>query len=279
MIKFDHLTYSYRRGIEALSDVSAEIPAGIHLLMGENGAGKTTLLHIIAGLLTARPAQSCIIDGEPTAMRLPSVLCRTFLVTDDMTIPYTTINEMVLRHACFYPAFNPDMLRSNLALFGMTGDEPISRFSLGNRKKAYLAYALALGVEVLLLDEPANGLDINAKNTLLQMISQCVSSEQTVLISTHTVWDFQNLFDGVIVLRAGHLLTARHIWEITERLAFVSDTMPPADALFIAQQFGQFHAIVPNDGTLQTDIDYLLFYQVLHSPQQEAIINILNQEK
>lgn len=276
MITLDHLTYNYRGGHTALSDISAEIPTGIHLLMGENGAGKTTLLHIIAGLRIAKPDTACSIDAVPASMRMPSILRRTFLVTDDMTFPYTTINEMVRRHACFYPGFDEQMLRDNLAQFEMTGHEPISRFSLGNRKKAFLAYALSLRTDILLLDEPANGLDINAKTILLKMLSRCVSEEQTVIISTHTVWDLQNLFEGVIVLRGSHLLISMPVWNVTRRLAFISDTTPRPDALYMTQSFGKFHSIVPNDGTLSTDIDYTMLYNALHSPEKDKIINALN---
>jgi len=277
MITLDHLNYKYRGGAYmALHDVTAEIPAGIHLLMGENGAGKTTLLHIIAGLRTAAPASACLIDGYPTADRNPEVLQRTFIVTDEMKFPYSNINEMVQRHARFYPTFDAKMLQENLKLFEMTGYEPINEFSLGNRKKTYLAYALALRTEVLLLDEPANGLDINAKSILLKMLSHCVSEQQTVIISTHTVWDFQNLFEGVMVIKGGQLITASKVWDITEKLAFISDNTPVAGALYMSQSFGKFHAIIPNDGTMTTDIDYLLFYEALHSPEQSKIINVLN---
>ena len=143
MITLQNLNYRYKSGLQALHNVNAEITPGIHLLLGENGAGKTTLLHTIAGLRTATPASSCLIDGTPSALRLPSVQQKGFVITDEMAFPFPTIRDMVRLHACFYPNFNKDMLAANLQSFGISDSDPIDSFSLGNRKKAYLAYALA----------------------------------------------------------------------------------------------------------------------------------------
>ncbi len=277
MITLDNLSYSYPNGTIALQNVRAEIPAGIHLLLGENGAGKTTLLHTIAGLRMATPMQSCHIDGVPTAKREPSVLSRTFILTDDIVFPYRTIEMMVKSHAMFYPSFDAEMLKANLECFGMTGREPIDSFSLGNRKKAQLAYALSLNVDILLLDEPANGLDITSRHILLQMMARCVSEEQTVIISTHTVWDFQNLFSNLMVLNKGQLITSQPLWDIASRISFVSDTVPVVGAIYMEQSFGRFNAIIPNDGTKQTDIDFVMLYNALQSPMSQELLTIINE--
>lgn len=277
MIQFDNLSYRYKRGPLALDNLNAAIGPGIHLLLGENGAGKTTLLHIIGGLRMAIPAHSCTIDGEATALRNPSVLEKTFVLTDEMMFPYGNINQMVRHHAHFYPRFNAEMLRANLDSFGMTGLEPIDHFSLGNRKKAQLAYVLALRPEVLLLDEPANGLDISARHTLLQMLARCVGEDQTVIISTHTVWDFQNLFDGVMMLRQGQLVMCDSLWNISSKIAFVGGSEPIDGAIYMQQSIGHYEAIVPNpDGSLQTNIDFVLLYNALQSDKASQILSIIN---
>ena len=69
MINLQNLSYRYGKGVNALDDVPAQIPPGLHLLLGENGSGKTTLLHVIVGLRLAQPADSCMIDGVPTSSR------------------------------------------------------------------------------------------------------------------------------------------------------------------------------------------------------------------
>lgn len=276
MITLDNLSYRYNRSVVALDNVSASIKPGLHLLLGENGSGKTTLLHIIAGLRRPVPVDSCQIDGVGPALRSLPLASEVFIFTDSMTFPYKTIADMVKYHAPFYPSFSPELLRRNLDEFGMTGNEPIDRFSLGNRKKAQLAYILSLRPKVLLLDEPANGLDISARDRFVHMLAENISDEQTVIVSTHVVFDFQNIVDGVIVLSHGRIILSKPVWEITDRIAFVSDTLPPDNAFYMQQHLGHFNAIVPNDGTMQTDIDYVVFYNALQSTGRDSLLTLLN---
>ena len=119
MISFNDLSYRYGTNNLALESITADIPEGIYLLLGENGAGKTTLLHLVAGLLKAIPERACTLDGAPTALREPSVLSRTFFYSDEIPFPYRTIRQMVKHHAVFYPSFDAEMLEQNLADFGM----------------------------------------------------------------------------------------------------------------------------------------------------------------
>lgn len=279
MIVLDNLTYSYRHSRRnAITGVTAEIGPGIHLLLGENGAGKTTLLHIIAGLRTPQKPDECTIDGVETALRLPQTMRRVFLVSDEMQIPFKTIDEMVRYHSVFYPSFDSKMLHRNLETFGMTGREPIDSFSLGNRKKAFLAYAFALKTEILLLDEPANGLDISSKQQTLNMMAECVDESQTVILSTHTVADFQQLFESVIVLSAGNLVLNSPIYSVTEKIDFINADVPPTGAIYIEQSLGRFRAIVPHrPDFVSSDIDYTLLFNALQSPSsRHALLTILN---
>jgi hypothetical protein len=277
MISFNDLSYRYGKKTPALESITADIPEGIYLLLGENGAGKTTLLHLIAGLLKAIPEGACTLDGAPTALREPSVLTRTFFYSDEIPFPYRTIRQMVRHHAVFYPSFDPEMLEQNLADFEMTGNEPIDQFSLGNRKKAQLAYVLALHTDVLLLDEPANGLDITSRTKLLRMMARCVSENQTVIISTHTVWDFQNLFDGLLVLGHGRLLVNMPIWEIASRVRFVHSPAPVEGAIYQEPEFGRFKAIVPNTAADETtDVDFVVLYNALQSPASRNLVELLS---
>lgn len=278
MIAIDNLTYRYPSGAIALENVSLSVEPGIHLLLGENGSGKTTLLHLIGGLRKAVPASACMISGIPTALRRPSLMQDVFLLSDDMTFPYGTIRQMVRYHAVFYPRFDADMLQRNLRRFGLDENEQIDRYSLGNRKKAQLAYVLALRPKVLLFDEPANALDISSRNEFVRMLAESMTDDQTVIISTHTVFDFQNIVDSVIVLNTSHMILAMPVWEITRRLAFVSESVPVSDALYMQQQLGRFNAIVPNNGTLSTDIDFVIFFSALQSSAAPAILSQLKKE-
>lgn len=276
MIQIHNLTYRYHNGFTALSDINCSISTGIHLLLGETGAGKTTFMHIIAGLRT--PTQgSCLVYGEPSYMRMPSTLSNLFIYTDNMMLPCKNIMEYTRSHARFYPSFSMEILQECLREFGMTGYEPLASLSFGNRRKAQIAYVIALNTGILLLDEPANGLDITAKQSLKRLLARFIGPEKCVIISTHTVSDLESLFDTLTVIHKGHLVTSMPVWKITERLAFLCDMMPPQECLYCEQDQGLFRYITVQEQSDQpTDINYQLLYNALLSPKSNEIIQLLN---
>lgn len=274
MLTLNDITFSYRKGIEAVSGASAEIGPGVYLLLGENGAGKTTLLHLMCGLLF--PQKGCVeLDGVSVARRSPEVLRRMFFVSDDFESPFPSVNELARRHGAFYPGFNHEMLYANLADFGLTGKEKLRELSLGMRRKSYLAYALALGVEVLLLDEPANGMDITSKKVLRRMISRCVGDCQTLVVSTHNVHDLAVMADHLMLMRRSSLKMVLPLWRVTERVAFVTSSRPVAGAIYQEPEAGAFKAIVANEDGIETDIDFPLLYSAAMAPVGDMFVNFL----
>ncbi len=271
MLKFDDVTYCYKGAKEALDSVRASIGAGIHLLVGENGAGKTTLLHVAAGLL--RPQKGlCTYDGVATGVRSPHIMGRLFLLTDDPQYPANTIEECVGCHAIFYPQFSREVLDDCLREFGLNGNERLDRLSLGNRKKALLSYCLALRTDLLLLDEPANGLDIQSKKTLQRLLVRHISDSQTVIVSTHTTADLQNLYSGLIVMHRSRLLLAMSVADIMSRLAFVVGPVKAPEALYSETAADGVHSIVAADGNGETEIDFELLYCALCATENLQMI-------
>lgn len=259
-IELKDLSFSYGKLSPALTDVSTTVNPGIHLLLGANGAGKTTLLHLIDGLLFATKGK-CLIDGGPTAYRLPSVLSKVFYLGVNTNWPAANIEQLVKIHAQFYPHFSAKLLAANLSEFGIDPKMKFSAMSMGMRQKASVAYALSLGVKILLLDEPATGLDIESKQALQRMMAKCVDGESTVIVSTHNFSDLLPLYDSLIVLDKGRLLINSPIDSILERLAFVTTSgVAPAEALFTIRRFGNLHSIIPNTDKIESAIDYELLY-------------------
>lgn len=275
MIELKNVTFSYYRDTVAIDDVSAVVSPGIHLLLGENGAGKTTLLRLLAGLLIPWKGV-CEIDGDNISQRQPSTLSRSFFLPTDIDIPAKSINKFAKIHGKLYPNFNEESLHENLAEFGMTGDEDYYSMSFGMRHKAIVAYSISLHTDLLLLDEPANGLDIMSKKSLRTMLARNTDDNQTVIVSTHTVSDLRELYDGLIVLSHGKLLVCRPTWEISERIACVNTTIPPVEKLFMEQSLGLFHSLIINDEGLSTDLNYHLLYSALMSPQRDNVLEIIN---
>ena len=263
-IKLENLSYRYRKGAtDALEGLTAEIGPGMHLLMGENGAGKTTLLHLSDGLLTPT-AGKCLIDGGPTQLRLASVLSRVIFMGPTTELPAKDLDELVRTHAQFYPNFSPELLAENLKAFGLDPKTPFKSLSMGSLQKLRVAYALALRTDIVLLDEPATGLDIESKAELQRMVARIIEPEQTVVVATHNVGDLERLFDGVLVLRQGQLVLAESVDEITRRYAFVTLPTVPTDAIYAEPTIGGFRAMLENPD-VETDIDYRLLYMAFHS--------------
>lgn len=277
MLKFDHISYSYNRHSKALADINAAIAPGICLLLGPNGAGKTTLLSIIAGERFAKKG-AVDFDGYNPAHRLPDDMSRIFFLPDDYVSPFRSVRTMAKCMAPFYPNFNPETLRQNLEAFGLKGTENLRGISLGMRRKSLLAFALALGVELLLLDEPANGLDIDSKKEFRRMMSRCISDEQTVLISTHTVADLEMLYDSVLVLGAGQMLLSASTEQISAKLSFVSSPTEIPDALFCEREGAQYNAIIAAETPYSTAVNFEQLYSGLMSPAADAIINLIMQD-
>lgn len=265
MIELKELRFAYSKEAEALIGITTAFHPGVTLLLGENGAGKTTLLRIMAGMLFPSEG-NCLLDNDNVSERLPSVMRRIMMVGDHIEFPAKTINEMVRIHAQFYPRFDLGMLRKNLSAFGLRGSDRIDRMSLGMRKKAFLSYALSLQTDVLLLDEPSNGLDINSKQTLAQILATELSPEQIVIVSTHSVHDLEAIFDNVAIISRGELLLNLCADKIEENLLFVRSLGDIPGALYSEWIQGVCLGILPADADTEimpTKTDFALLYKAL----------------
>lgn len=276
MLTLKHASYHYRKGADAIHDISCEIGTGFHLLIGENGAGKTTLLHLMGGLRYPTHG-TCDIDGTPLRLRRPSELCRVQYFCNSFSFPGTTVAEMAEIHAPQFPGFDHDMLMHNLSRFSIKPDDKFRHMSLGTSVKARLAYMLALRCDVLLLDEPTTGLDISSRQILNRMLVECVSADQSVVISTHSAADFEALYDSIMVLKNGHLILDSEIADMSERIAFTSSPKPPANALFSELHMGMHRCIIPNPGgKIESQPDITLLYNALHSINPQPVLDLLN---
>lgn len=284
MIQIQNLSYYYNPKYTAvLNNITADIGAGVYLMLGENGAGKTTLLRLISSALLPSSG-SILVNGDNSNLRLPSYTGSVVYLGLDTTTFFRDLTEMVHYHACFYPNFDPAMLRRNLEAFGIDMRQKLSSMSMGTRHKALLAYYISLRTEVLLLDEPANGLDIESKDILLRMIAECMSEESTVIVSTHTVSDLANLYDGLMVLQAGTLRLSALTDDIMERVAFVSGYNAAPGALYSEWSAGKMVSLVPAETADDLDmqignIDYRVLYRALHSPAATAVLEHLSADK
>lgn len=275
MLTLDNVSFKYRAGVQAITEANAVIGPGSYLLIGSNGSGKTTLLRLMSSLLLATSG-SVDIDGLNIAARPPHIMSQIFFLPDDLRAPMSTIAEMEKRHACFYPGFNPELLRANLADFGLTGREKLDSLSLGMRRKALISYALSLGVKYLMLDEPANGMDIDAKKIFARMINRCIDDDTVLIISTHNTQQLSGMFTHLLYLDKGRLAIAMPVADLLERIAFVTSPSPVFGAAYQEPSAGMFHAVIANEDGLETSIDYPLLFSALTSANGASLAEFIN---
>ena len=203
MIEIRNLKFSYstlKSRTEVFDSLSMMIPTGeIVGLLGRNGTGKSTLLNLMAGLLDA-DAGTIAVEGVDVAQRGTALYTSLMIVPEEFSLPQLTLDRFVKVTAPFYPNYDEARFADCCSRFEVNRAVRLDRMSMGQRKKAYLAFALACNTPVLLLDEPTNGLDIPARQALRQMLAEQVNDERTIVISTHAARDIENLVDRLVIL-------------------------------------------------------------------------------
>lgn len=235
MIKAEHLSFGYGKNKQVFNDFNLEIEKGeIIGLLGKNGTGKSTLLYIICGLL--KPSHGNVtIKGIDIRRRLPQTLSDIYLVPEEFDLPNLSMKQFVKLNSAFYPNFSNETLNTCLNDFDLGMDINLGELSMGQKKKAYMCFALATNTSLLLMDEPTNGLDIPSKSQFRKVIASGMTDEKTIIISTHQVRDIDRLLDHITIIDGTEVLLNKSVKEITERLYFCERSMnePTDGALFI----------------------------------------------
>ena len=222
MIYLDRLSFGYRKGQLLFDNLNLHLEAGhIYGLLGKNGAGKSSLLRNIAGLLY--PDKGSIkVGGYSPRERKPAFLQQIYFVPEEIYLPSVSIKKYLAVQAPFYPNFDEAQFRYYLTELDVLFDSRISDLSFGQRKKVLIAFALACNTDVLIMDEPTNGLDIPSKKQFRKLLATALKESQLMLISTHQVRDLDNLIDSVIVLENSEILLHQSLNRVSEQLRFAT---------------------------------------------------------
>ena len=200
---------SYRASREfAIDHLSLTVPTGsLYGFLGPNGCGKTTTIRLLLGLL--RPdAGSIRLLGQPVPGGLPEALARTGVIPDRPHLHrYLTVAECMRFHAAFYPGWDARWAAELRERFALLPKQRISGLSKGESAKLMLLLALCQRPELLVLDEPMDGLDPVVRRDVLSALLDYVSTRgATVFVSSHLVHELERFCDWIGVMDRGRLV-------------------------------------------------------------------------
>ena len=200
MLKVEDMAFSYRRNEYLLNKVNFEItPGGVYGLLGKNGSGKSTLLYLMTGLMFPQIG-NITINGIAARKRAPEVLRNLYLLPEEFDLPEVSAEVYVKNNALFYPNFSQQQFDDFLQIFELPDVKRLSQYSMGQKKKFIVSFALATNVPLLFMDEPTNGMDIPSKSQFRKAIALGMSDERSIIISTHQVRDLESMIDRVLLL-------------------------------------------------------------------------------
>lgn len=262
MIHIQDLKFGYNKH-EVFDNLSLTFEEGkIYGLLGLNGAGKSTLLYLISGLLFPKTG-SVEFNGYNMSKRNPKALADLFLVPEEFQFPKLTFETYVKLNAPFYPNFSRETFDRCLKGFGMTADIKLDKLSMGQKKKAFMCFALAANTSLLIMDEPTNGLDIPSKSQFRQVVSSCMNDNRTIIISTHQVRDVENLIDHITIINDKKAVFNRSVSEIAEKLVFTSGKKD--NAIYNLDSVGGGSVCSKMQDDIETPLNIELFFNAVLS--------------
>ncbi len=209
-ITVDNISVTYNNARLALYDASCQVqPGTITGLVGPNGGGKSTLFKSIMGFL--EPNQGRVsIDGLPIQQAQKRQLVAYVPQADevDWNFPVSVWDVVMMGRYGYMNLFripspkDRRLVRESLARVGMTDflDRQIGELSGGQKKRAFLARALAQEAKIMLLDEPFTGVDVKTEKSIIDLLLQLRDAGHTILVSTHDLASISTFCDRVILL-------------------------------------------------------------------------------
>ena len=214
MLEMNDVTKTFGT-FRALDGLTMSVPKGtVYGLVGPNGAGKSTAIRHLTGVL--RPDRGTVtLEGAPIYEN-PQAKLRIGTVPDEIFyFSSATLEDMRAYYRGIYPEFDDGLFHQLFAAFGLPPRTPIRRFSKGMQKQAAFQLTLSCRPEVLILDEPVDGLDpVMRRQVWSLVLSDVAQREATVLISSHNLRELEDVCDHVGIMDHGKMLLQRSLADI-----------------------------------------------------------------
>lgn len=219
-------------GFRALDDMSMTVPTGaVYGLVGPNGAGKSTIIRHLTGIYR-QDAGEITIDGTPV-FENPEVKSRIAYIPDDIFYyANASIREMMDFYRSIYPHFDAERFKKLADVFGLDPKRQMRRLSKGMQKQAAFWIAVSLRPEILILDEPVDGLDPVMRRRIWSIIMADVAENgTTVLVSSHNLRELEDVCDSVGIMNKGKIMIERSLNELQENIVKIQLALPDGESL------------------------------------------------
>lgn len=254
IVETRNLTKRYGR-INAVDGLDLTVRRGeVYGFLGPNGAGKTTTLRMLLGLVRPTSGSASVLGGEPGA---PEGLKRVgALVESPAFYPYLSgrDNLRVIARYCGAPPSRVDEMLETVELSGRAKDR-FKKYSLGMKQRLGVAAALLKDPELLILDEPTNGLDPKRMADMRELIRRLGRGERTVLLSSHLLREVEQICDRVGVIRKGRLVAEGTVAELRSKAGLLVRAAPLEDAAKIAEGLVGVEEVEVSGGLLRLTTD------------------------
>ncbi len=278
MLELKNVTKTFGT-LKALDDLTMTVPKGaVYGLVGPNGAGKSTAIRHITGIY--RPDSGTVtLDGR-AVYENPAVKQTIGLIPDDIFyFPAAHMDEMAKFYAGMYPKFDWALYEKLFAVFQLSRTGPIRRFSKGMQKQAAFHLTLCCHPEVLVLDEPVDGLDPVMRRQVMSLIlSDVAENGTTVLISSHNLRELEDVCDHVGIMDHGKMLLEKSLADMqgaTHKLQLVGEVPAGLDILHESSS-GRLKTLIvrgtPQAITAKAEAAELAYFDLLPLSLEEIFI-------
>ena len=231
MVEVRELTKSFD-GHAALDGLTLTVPDGaIYGLVGPNGSGKSTLLRHVTGIFR-QDSGEVLVSGKPVYENA-AVKSRIFYIPDDIFyFMQASITDMAGYYRGFYPNYSQERFKKLGEVFALDTRAPIRRMSKGMQKQAAFYLALCMQPELLVLDEPVDGLDPVMRRQIWSLIlADNAERGTTVLVSSHNLRELEDVCSHVGIIDRGRLLLERSLTELQENMVKIQIALPEGASL------------------------------------------------
>lgn len=252
MIKVDNLTKSFD-GFKALKGVTLNVEKGsVYGLLGPNGAGKTTLIKHLAGIYSS-DSGSIVIDGSKVYENT-DIKARIIYIGDDLYFyPSYSIEDMARFYKGIYPTWNDERFENLKEVFKIDTKRKVRRLSKGMQKQVAFWLGICTCPDIMILDEPVDGLDPVMRRNVWRVVIQDVAEYgTTVLISSHNLRELEDVCDHVGIMHEGKIVLEKSLDDIKGNIhkiqvAFdgeLPEGMLHKDEILHTETTGRVHMII-----------------------------------